>query len=127
MNVAHLLGTVVTEPSLQETNDGRKVCRFRLRTPNGKGRDRQPRPPDFHYLVIWGKGPDDSHPENVYKIVKPGRVVAATGRITENRWTSRSDGQERSRTEIVVSNIEFVNPPLGAENNRSEVADAIVE
>ena len=123
MNVVHLLGTVVTEPNLQETNDGRKVCRFRLRTPNGKGKDRQPRSPDYHHLVIWGKGPDDPHPENVHKILKPGRIVAISGRITENRWISKTDNQERSRTEIVVANIEFINPPTPYQKEE-EIVDA---
>lgn len=124
MNIAFLVGTVVAEPNLQETNDGRKVCRFRLRTPNGKGKDRQPRAPDYHHLVIWGKGPDDPHPENVHKIVKAGRVVAILGRITENRWVSRQDGQERFRTEIVVSNIEFINSPTPFQKEE-EITDAI--
>jgi len=102
MNVVHLLGVVISDPTLEETRTGRKVCRFRLSTANGRNR-----PANLHYIVILGRDENDIHPGNVAVLLKRGFKTQVTGRISENRWKNR-DGELRSRTEIMASNIEFI-------------------
>ena len=102
MNIVHLLGVVISDPTLEETRTGRKVCRFKLSTSNGKNR-----PPTQHYIVILGRDQDDAHPNNVYTLLKRGGKAQISGRISDNRWKNR-DGELRNRTEIIANNVEFV-------------------
>lgn len=116
MNVVHLLGKVITDPTLEETNNGRKICRFRMTTSNGKNHA-----PTRHYVVIIGRDHVDLHPINVHSILKRGGKVQVTGRVSESRWQSKTTGEWRSRTEVVASSIEFItvgnNKPVQEENS----------
>jgi single stranded DNA-binding protein len=119
MNVAHLLGRVVTDPTLEEANSGKKICRFRMTTSNGKNH-----PPTYHYIVIFGKDTNDKHPSNVHNALKRGGKVQITGRISESRWQAKDTLEWRSRTEIIATSVEFVT--LTKPSN-GETADAVSE
>lgn len=120
MNVCHLLGRVVTDPILESTLGGRRICRFQLATSNGKDRA-----PTKHNIVIWGKSPKDDHPANVHKYVQRGARVQVTGKITENRWQPKGSIEWRVKTEIIASNIEFVAKSNLVSNTQEEPVDAI--
>lgn len=125
MNSVHLLGRVITDPTLEETNNGRKICRFRLATSNGKNHA-----PSRHYIVILGKDATDAHPGNVHGILKRGGRVAVSGRISESRWQSKTTGEWRSRTEIVANNVEFItigNGSYSITNQEEATSDANTE
>ncbi len=104
MNLVVLLGKVLTEPTLESAPQGRRVCRFRLSTSNGKNRQ-----PDYHFIVLWGRDNTDIHPENVARLLRRGSTVQITGRIHESRWRSKETQEPRSRTEIIINNIQFIN------------------
>jgi single stranded DNA-binding protein len=123
MNVVHLLGRVITDPTLEEaTNSGKKICRFRMATSNGKTH-----PPSRHYIVILGRDQSDAHPGNVYNILVRGSKVQVTGRISESRWQNKTTGQFHSRTEIIATSVEFVTVPSRAveENSTEEAVSAV--
>jgi single-strand DNA-binding protein len=103
MNVAHLLGRVVSEPTLEETTSGRKICKFRLATSNGKEKTAT-----YHNIIVLSKNSEDTHPFNIFTILKPGDKIQVTGRINENRWQIKNSDEYRTRTEIISTNIEFV-------------------
>lgn len=115
MNVAHLLGKVITDPTLEESNSGRKICRFRLSTSNGKNL-----PITRHFIVILGKDQNDEHPSNVYNLVKRGSKLQVSGRISESTWISRNTGVKHSRTEIIATSVEFVALYKGEPSEQTE-------
>lgn len=121
MNVCHLLGRIITEPLLETTRNGRRICRFQLATSNGRDR-----PPTKHNIVIWGKSAKDEHPVNVHKYVQRGDKVQVTGKVTENRWQPKGSVEWRTKTEVIASSIEFVDTSKQAENTEEDT-DAITE
>jgi single-stranded DNA-binding protein len=125
MNVCHLLGDVITDPILEELKDGRRICKFRLSTSNGKSH-----PPSRHFIVIWGRDANDEHPKNVHQYLRRGGKVQITGRISESRWQVKDNPTEwRSRTEIIVSNIQFITlgPYNNSQSSQGEVENALAE
>lgn len=116
MNVVHLLGRVITDPILEQSNSGRKICRFRLSTSNGKNVS-----PTRHYIVILGKDANDEHPANVHKLVLRGSRVQVSGRISEARWINKTTNQPHSRLEVIATSVEFV--ALNKENSENTNAD----
>lgn len=121
MNAVHLLGKVSTDPVLETTSSGRRICRFKMSTSNGRGLQ-----PTRHNIVIWGKSPTDEHPANVHKYVKAGDKVQVTGKIQENRWMPKGSTEWRSRIEIVCSSIEFI-AKSSIQDNTGETVNAISE
>lgn len=126
MNVCHLLGRVITDPVLETTPSGRKICKFKLATANGPDK-----PATRHNIIILSRGLDDKHPENVANDIRQGARVAITGRISENLWETKTDPPElRSKIEIVCSGIEYISkaPPKPEESeNQEKEIDAISE
>jgi single-stranded DNA-binding protein len=103
VNICHLLGKVVANPTLESTSQGNKVCRFRLATYNGKGRI-----PTKHNIVVLGKSSTDEHPLNVYKFAQRGSKLQVTGFITESRWQPKDSTEWRAKTEIISTSVEFI-------------------
>jgi single-stranded DNA-binding protein len=103
VNVCHLLGKVITDPKLETATNGRKICRFRLSTSNGKDKL-----PTKHNIVVWGKNSSDPHPENVCAYAQRGARVQVTGKIYESKWQPKNSTEWRTRTEVIASSIEFI-------------------
>lgn len=122
MNTAHLLGRVVTDPTLESTNSGIKICRFRMTTSNGKNH-----PPNRHYIVVIGRDINDSHPDNIHNYLKRGSRVQVSGRISESRWRNKTTQEWASRTEIIATSIEFITIPIVSNSTTEEPADAVSE
>ena len=57
--------------------------------------------PNFIDCVVFGK-----RAEALGRILRKGMKVAVEGKLRQNRW--ESDGQTRSRIEVVVDEIEFM-------------------
>ena len=55
---------------------------------------------DFFKVVYWGK-----QAEAVYQFLLRGRRVAINGRLSQNRWTERGTGKNRSTVEVVAEKV----------------------
>jgi len=101
LNRAQLIGNLTRDPELRYTPQGTAVCTFSVatnrqwKTESGDTRDEA----EFHRIVAW-----DKLAEICNQLLKKGRKVFVEGRIQTRKWQTQ-DGQPRSTTEIVISDM----------------------
>jgi single-strand DNA-binding protein len=101
INKAVLLGNLTRDPVLRYTASGKPVCDFGIATNRAFTNDKGERQelPEFHNIVAWGK-----LAEIVSQYLAKGRKVYLEGRL-QTRSYETADGQQKSRTEIVASDL----------------------
>lgn len=101
MNNVVLMGRLVADPELKNTNTGKEVTSFRIAVdkPYQKGQDREA---DFFDIVAWGKTA-----AFVCQYFQKGKPIIITGRL-QTRQYKASDGSNRKVVEVVTDNVEFV-------------------
>lgn len=105
-NQAIVMGNLTRDPELRTTPSGQAVASFAVATNrswvDGSG-DRK-EAVDYHEIVAWGK-----LGELANQYLSKGRKVMVVGRLQTQSW--EKDGVKRSRTEIVASDINFLDRP----------------
>ncbi len=103
-NQAIIMGNLTRDPELRTTPSGQSVASFSVATnrswndPSGERKDSV----EFHDVVAWGK-----LGELVSNYLAKGRKVLVVGRLQTRSWEGQ-DGGKRQRTEIVATDINFV-------------------
>jgi single-strand DNA-binding protein len=97
-----VLGNLTKDPDLRYTPRGTAVCNFRIASTtryrsNGEAKEETL----FIDTVVWGK-----QAEACGQYLQKGRPVLVEGRLQERRW--ESDGQQRSKMEIVADSVRFL-------------------
>ncbi len=106
-NQAIILGNLTRDPELRYTPNGQAVCSIGVATnrawvdSTGEKKDQV----EFHDVVVWGK-----LAELVSQYLAKGRKVLVVGRLQTRSWEAQ-DGTKRQRTEIVATDINFVDRP----------------
>lgn len=101
LNRVQLIGNLTRDPELRYTPNGTAVCSFGLatnrswKTDSGEKHDEA----EFHNIVAWNK-----LAELCSQFLVKGRKVYVEGRLSTRNWTGQ-DGQQRNRTEIVISDM----------------------
>jgi single-strand DNA-binding protein len=99
INHALLSGRLTRDAELKYTAGGQAVCKFSIavnrRKKNG---DQWVDEPNFFDVVLWGR---QGEALNQYLI--KGKAVTVDGELRQDRW--EQDGQNRSKIEVVASNI----------------------
>lgn len=98
LNRAMLIGNITQDPSLRMAGD-KAVCNFRVAT-NYKKKDITN--VEYHNIVCW-----DKTAENIGTFLTKGSKVFVEGRLQTREWTA-NDGQKKTTTEIVASDILFL-------------------
>ncbi|MBR57874.1 MAG: single-stranded DNA-binding protein [Myxococcales bacterium] len=104
LNKAILIGRLGRDPELRHTQSNMAVCNFTLATnenrksASGDGQEHT----EWHRVVVWGR-----QAEVANQYLQKGRLVYVEGRIQTRKYTDR-DGLERSSTEIVARDIQFL-------------------
>ena len=101
LNRVILIGNLGADPELKYTQNGQAVLRLRLATTESyvnRSGERQQRT-DWHTVIVWGK-----RGEALNNFLAKGRPICAEGRIQYRQWEDK-DGNKRSSTEIVATNI----------------------
>ena len=106
MNKVFLIGNLTRDPELSETSNGTAYCRFTIAVSRNYG-DKET---DFFNIVTWR-----GQAENCGKFLAKGKKVAVVGSL-QNRSYEDKDGNKRTVTDIVASEVEF----LSAANSSSE-------
>ena len=100
-NKVQLIGNVGQNPEIRNLESGRKVASFSMATnesyKNSKGEKVQDT--QWHNIVAWGKTA-----EIVENYVGTGKEIAVEGKLINRSYKSK-DGEKRSITEIVASEI----------------------
>jgi single-strand DNA-binding protein len=105
VNKVFLIGNLAADPEVKATPKGTYVANLRLATTTYIGKDdagNSREETEFHRLVAFGK-----LAEFAGQYLQKGRAVYAEGRLRTNKWED-SAGQKHSRTEVVLSELQFV-------------------
>jgi single-strand DNA-binding protein len=115
LNRAQLIGNLTRDPELRYTPSGTAVCTFTVatnrqwKTDKGDSRDEA----EFHRAVAW-----DKLAEICNQLLKKGRKVFVEGRIQTRKWETK-DGQPRTTTEIVISDMVVLDKMGDADSSAS--------
>lgn len=109
VNKVILIGNLGANPELRQTSSGTPVTELRIATNEtwkDQGGTTQTRT-EWHRIVVWGR-----QAENVARYLSKGRSVYVEGRLQTREWTDK-EGQKRYTTEIVASNVVFLQGGAG--------------
>lgn len=99
MNKVILIGRLVADPNVTESQQGTTIARYRLAVDRPFKKDGQPSA-DFISCVAFGKGGEFAE-----KYLRKGVKIAVEGRIQTGDY--EKDGEKRYTTDIVVDRHEF--------------------
>jgi single-strand DNA-binding protein len=108
-NQAIVMGNLTRDPELRTTPSGQQVASFAVATnrtwldPSGERKEAV----EYHEIVAWGK-----LGELAAQYLAKGRKVMVVGRLQTQSW--EKDGVKRQRTEIVASDVNFLDAPGAA-------------
>jgi single-strand DNA-binding protein len=108
-NQAIVMGNLTRDPELRSTPGGQQVASFAVAT-NRSWMDasgERKEAVEYHEIVAWGK-----LGELAAQYLAKGRKVMVVGRLQTQSW--EKDGVKRSRTEIVASDVNFLDAPGSA-------------
>jgi len=107
MNKALISGRLGQDPELKHTPSGASVCNFSVATTK-TWKDKQgtkQEKTEWHRIVAWSK-----QAELCAQYLKKGSKVLIDGEISTRSWEDKQ-GNKRYTTEIVCSQIEFMESP----------------
>ncbi len=108
-NQAIVMGNLTRDPELRTTPSGQQVASFAVATnrtwmdASGERKEAV----EYHEIVAWGK-----LGELAAQYLAKGRKVMVVGRLQTQSW--EKDGVKRSRTEIVATDVNFLDAPGAA-------------
>ncbi|MEG2004247.1 MAG: single-stranded DNA-binding protein, partial [Clostridia bacterium] len=100
-NKVILMGNLVADPELKQTNSGISVTSFRIAVGRKFVSEGQPET-DFIDIVCWRKTA-----ELVTKYFSKGKPILVCGTLQTRSWVD-NNGQKRYTTEVVADEISFV-------------------
>jgi single-strand DNA-binding protein len=99
INHVVVVGRLTRNAELKYTNSGQAVCKFSIANNQRRKKDDQwTDEAHFFDIVLWGKTG-----EALNQYLVKGKQVGIEGQLRQNRW--EQDGQQRSKVEIVASNV----------------------
>ena len=115
MNKAILIGHLGKDPELKYTQAGKAVANFTMATSEKwKGQDgQQQEDTTWHNIVAWGR-----QAEVIKEYLHKGSQAYVEGRIV-NRSYDDKDGNKKYISEVVVSQVEFLDK-RGSQDQQSE-------
>lgn len=119
LNRVQLIGNLTRDPELRYTPNGTAVCSFGIATNRnwttdaGEKKDEA----EFHNIVAWNK-----LAELCSQFLTKGGKVFVEGRLATRTWQGQ-DGQQRNKTEIVISDMILLGgkKPAGTEDTDEKV------
>jgi single-strand DNA-binding protein len=96
-----LVGRLVADPELRQTQDGTPVTSFRIAVNRPKGRSGQEQT-DFFGVSVWRQ-----RAETAAKYLQKGRPVLVAGRCHIREYTDR-DGNKRTAVEVTADDFQFM-------------------
>lgn len=116
LNKVMLIGRLTRDPEMRYTAQGTAVTNFGLATnrylPAGESGERREQT-DFHDIVVFNMGRRNLA-EIVAQYTKKGALVYIEGRLQTRTWEDQQ-GQRRRTTEVVASDVQFLETRAAAE------------
>lgn len=110
VNKVIIIGNLGADPDVRTTPSGQMVASLSIATSetfNNREGQRQERT-EWHRVQLWGK-----QAELAQRYLSKGRKVYIEGRIQTRSWDDEKSGQKRYSTEIVASNVTFLDSDKG--------------
>ena len=104
MNKVVLIGRITKDPEVRYTQSGVPTVSFTLAVDRGIRDNQGNRQADFISCVAWR-----SQADFISRYIKKGFLLAIDGRIQTGQYQTQ-DGQTRYTTDVVVDNIENLQP-----------------
>ena len=102
MNTVQLIGNISNEITLNALPSGKFVAKFNVAVTNPYNREKT----SFVPVEVWNR-----QGENTSNFCSKGSKVGVVGQIEVDQY--EKDGQKRTFTKVVASNIEFLTPKSG--------------
>jgi single-strand DNA-binding protein len=119
VNKVILIGRLGQDPEVRMTPNGQAVCSLRLATSESWTKDgNKEERTEWHRIVVWGR-----QAELAGKYLKKGRSCFVEGKLQTRSWDDQQSGQKRYSTEIVASNIQFLDSGTGRGTETSSGPD----
>lgn len=116
MNKCILVGNLVRDPELTQTQSGTSVCRFSIAVNRNFTNANGEREADFINIVTWR-----TIAENCGKYLVKGKKVALCGQIQTRSYDDRN-GEKRYVTEVVADDVEFIGGNSGEASEPKQTA-----
>lgn len=117
INKVFLSGNLTREPEVKTTPGGMTVLQMGIAV-NGRRKNAQTGQwedvPNYFDLVMFG-----TRAEGVSRIVGKGTKVSIEGQLRWRQWQAQ-DGSNRSKTEVLVDEIEVMARPQNAQSSFAE-------
>jgi single-strand DNA-binding protein len=97
-----LVGRLVADPELRQTQDGTQVCSFRIAVDRPKRRDATEKQTDFFGVSVWRQ-----RAEIAAKYMQKGKSVLVSGRLQIREYTDR-DNNKRTAVEVTADDFQFM-------------------
>lgn len=101
LNRIDLMGRLVRDVELRQTNNGKPVASFTIAVDRDRKNQNGEKETDFFDIVAW-----NSTAEFASKYFVKGRMAIVSGRLQNREWTDK-DGNKRRTAEIVADNLYF--------------------
>ena len=107
INKVILLGRATRDTELRSTGNGTPVSNIRLATNRVTRREdgELVEHPQYHTVICW-----DRLAEQTGTHVSKGRLVYVEGRLESRSFTDK-EGHERAVTEVIASDVQFLDAP----------------
>ncbi len=118
MNKVFLIGNLTRDPELSTTSSGVSLCRLSLAVSRRFANADGTRETDFFNITVWR-----NDAENCSKYLSKGSKIAVVGSL-QNR-TYEVDGVKRYATDIIASEIEFLNSRSSGDSATRDDAEPV--
>jgi single-strand DNA-binding protein len=114
INTVVLVGRLTRDAELKYTNSGTALAKLGLaNNRRKKSGDQWVDEVSFFDVILWGR-----QAEALNQYLVKGKQIGVIGELRQNRW--EQDGQNRSRVEIVASNIQLLGNARGGGGFQAE-------
>jgi single-strand DNA-binding protein len=126
LNKVMLIGRLTRDPEMRYTPKGDPVTSFSLATNRyGQGADGEKKEfVEYHNIVAWNIGRRNLA-EVCGQYLHKGNLVYVEGRLQTRSWEGQ-DGQKRKTTEVVATEVQFLEPRGAAQPGREPLESAVV-
>ena len=123
LNVVVMMGRLVADPVMRQTQTGKQVASFRLACDRGRKNENGNTVADFFDVVCW-----EHTAEFLCKYFQKGSLIAVDGRLQSRNYTDKN-GNNRTAIEILANSLHFAgskkdNPGGAAQPNTAAQAPA---
>lgn len=118
LNHIDIMGRLVRDPELRQTNGGKPVASFTLAVDRDRKNQNGEREADFVDVTAW-----NNTAEFVSKYFSKGRLAVVSGRLQMRKWQDK-DGNNRVSAEIVADSVYFGDSKKEAEEIATNPAES---